>query len=264
MMNHKRGRRIKAFTLIELLVVIAIISILAAILFPVFARARENARKAACMSNLKQIGLAVQMYLQDYDGIFPFARNWYPNEGAYTATSTSDPLPGSWYTILQPYTKSYQVFICPTAGPITDSSGKLNFSGGYGWNVSGTKNYGYYSGIGNGFGAYLGAAGTPTGDRVNEASVSEPSQTILVTDPSSSGYTGNGIYAIGYIKSYIPVLHGGQVGPFYASPVVVPEFSGGGNYLFADGHVKYLQVSLSYGSALWNVDKSVTTGVLQP
>ncbi|MHC5879657.1 type II secretion system protein, partial [Streptococcus pyogenes] len=63
----------KAFTLIELLVVVAIISLLAAILFPVFARARENARKTSCMSNLKQMALATQMYVQDHDGRFPYA-----------------------------------------------------------------------------------------------------------------------------------------------------------------------------------------------
>ena len=69
-MNEKRGRG-KGFTLIELLVVIVIIAILAAILFPVFARARENARRASCQSNLKQIGLGFLMYAQDYDSVLP-------------------------------------------------------------------------------------------------------------------------------------------------------------------------------------------------
>lgn len=63
--------RLRALTLIELLVVIAIIAILAAILFPVFAQAREKARQTACLSNLKQVGLAVQMYAQDYDENIP-------------------------------------------------------------------------------------------------------------------------------------------------------------------------------------------------
>ena len=69
MQTHTSRKR--AFTLIELLVVIAIIAILAAILFPVFARARENARRASCLSNLKQIGLGVMQYNQDYDGHYP-------------------------------------------------------------------------------------------------------------------------------------------------------------------------------------------------
>lgn len=90
----------KAFTLIELLVVIAIISILAAILFPVFARARENARRASCLSNLKQIGLGVMMYVQDYDERFPYY--YYPTEG------------DTWIDVIQPYVKSKQVFHCPS------------------------------------------------------------------------------------------------------------------------------------------------------
>ena len=70
-MTSKGTGKTDGFTLIELLVVIAIISILAVILFPVFARARESARRASCMSNLKQIGLGMMMYVQDYDGRFP-------------------------------------------------------------------------------------------------------------------------------------------------------------------------------------------------
>jgi prepilin-type N-terminal cleavage/methylation domain-containing protein/prepilin-type processing-associated H-X9-DG protein len=96
----------RAFTLIELLVVIAIIAILAAILFPVFARARENARRASCQSNLKQIGLGILQYKQDYD-------ERYPNEGGGTLTD-----PG-WAYNIQPYVKSEQLFQCPseTGGP---------------------------------------------------------------------------------------------------------------------------------------------------
>ncbi len=69
--SNKNQSRFSAFTLIELLVVIAIIAILAAILFPVFARARENARRSSCSSNLKQLGLALAQYTQDYDGSYP-------------------------------------------------------------------------------------------------------------------------------------------------------------------------------------------------
>ena len=92
-----------AFTLIELLVVIAIIAILAAILFPVFGRARENARRASCQSNLKQIGLGFQQYAQDYDG-------WTSGSGVFVSSSAYH----SWPSTLFPYVKSDQLFSCPS------------------------------------------------------------------------------------------------------------------------------------------------------
>jgi prepilin-type N-terminal cleavage/methylation domain-containing protein/prepilin-type processing-associated H-X9-DG protein len=94
-----------AFTLIELLVVIAIIAILAAILFPVFARARENARRASCMSNLKQISLGVMQYTQDYDERMP---------SNYVKLTSSGSQIRWWADLIQPYVKSYQVFVCPS------------------------------------------------------------------------------------------------------------------------------------------------------
>ena len=87
-----------AFTLIELLVVIAIIAILAAILFPVFGRARENARRSSCQSNLKQIGLGIAQYTQDFDESYPLANMGGP----------------SWRQLMQPYLKSTQIFACPS------------------------------------------------------------------------------------------------------------------------------------------------------
>jgi prepilin-type N-terminal cleavage/methylation domain-containing protein len=92
--------RLRGFTLIELLVVIAIISILAAILFPVFARARENARRASCLSNLKQVGLGFMQYTQDYDEAYPLS--------SFPATNIS------WTASVQPYMKSLQIFRCPS------------------------------------------------------------------------------------------------------------------------------------------------------
>ena len=100
--NVKRG-----FTLIELLVVIAIIAILAAILFPVFARARENARRASCQSNLKQIALGVFMYDQDYDETLPPV-----SVTAGTGTTANNPY--GWADAMQPYLKSTQIFQCPS------------------------------------------------------------------------------------------------------------------------------------------------------
>jgi prepilin-type N-terminal cleavage/methylation domain-containing protein/prepilin-type processing-associated H-X9-DG protein len=107
------------FTLIELLVVIAIIAILAAILFPVFARARENARRASCQSNLKQQGLGIMQYVQDYD-------EKYPNAYSYE-TGTIQPAgwyPGYsfWQTMIYPYVKSEQVMRCPSASALASSS----------------------------------------------------------------------------------------------------------------------------------------------
>ncbi|HEX8550734.1 MAG TPA: DUF1559 domain-containing protein [Abditibacteriaceae bacterium] len=112
--SKKTVPRVSGFTLIELLVVIAIIAILAAILFPVFARARENARRSSCQSNLKQIALGVAQYTQDSDEKYPGT----PESGK------------TWVDQLQPYLKSKQIFVCPSG---TASNG---------W-VSGTDRFHY-------------------------------------------------------------------------------------------------------------------------
>jgi len=103
-----------AFTLIELLVVIAIIAILAAILFPVFAKAREKARQASCASNLKQVGVAMTMYASDYDDLYAYGADWqdkafpHPSWVAQLAT-----MPVVRF-VLDPYVKSMQVWVCPS------------------------------------------------------------------------------------------------------------------------------------------------------
>jgi len=235
------------FTLIELLVVVAIIAILASILFPVFARAREQARKASCQSNLKQIGMAVMMYVQDFD-------ERYPMGTLYSH--------GYFYDILDPYIKNDQIWICPTAGEIKDSGGHRRYSGGYGWNICGTT---ASVAIGNGFGYTSGAPCTPTGNiGVTLAEVEEPAGTVLAGDPASSGYSGNAIYLYSRWRSSFPTLHGGQVGPFYNSDGLTTvagephSYEGGGNYLFADGHVKYLPSNLAYANRnqLFNIVKN--------
>lgn len=105
------------FTLIELLVVIAIIALLAAILFPVFARARERARQTSCASNMKQIGLGIIQYVQDFDECLPYA-DFNPVMGA-SSPSPSNPVAGryKWMDAIYPYVKSEQIFNCPSSPP---------------------------------------------------------------------------------------------------------------------------------------------------
>jgi prepilin-type N-terminal cleavage/methylation domain-containing protein len=116
--HSSKDRRRNAFTLIELLVVIAIIAILAAVLFPVFAQAREKARQTACLSNLKQIGTALSMYMQDYDERLPDRRdlkNTLP--GGYRPWATwppSDPRCGWAAVVLDPYIKNGGIWSCPS------------------------------------------------------------------------------------------------------------------------------------------------------
>jgi len=109
-MSFRPAARRTAFTLIELLVVIAIIAILASILFPVFARARAKARQTSCLSNEKQLALAVQMYTQDYDECLP---SW--GYGPVDANGENGPAEGfySWDTVVFPYMKNQQILVCP-------------------------------------------------------------------------------------------------------------------------------------------------------
>lgn len=102
----------KAFTLIELLVVIAIIAILAAILFPVFAQARERARGISCLSNTKQMGLAIMMYTQDYDETY-FWQPWPGNQNPDWNFPIAQPSVG-FYDLMQPYVKNTGIFKCPS------------------------------------------------------------------------------------------------------------------------------------------------------
>lgn len=118
-------RRNRGFTLIELLVVMAIIAILAAILFPVFAAVRKQAHSAVCTSNLKQIGLALHMYLQDYDDRFPTGCDHNDRAVGY-AQPGPGPTPFVW-DLLNPYIKNRNLWECPGDSGYTAMGGRIDF-----------------------------------------------------------------------------------------------------------------------------------------
>lgn len=228
------ARRNRGFTLIELLVVIAIIAILAAILFPVFARARENARRASCMSNMKQLGLSFMQYTQDYDEQLPI--NSYP-QGANGNSAGAH----SWDVCLAPYAgvkvqagSSASIFRCPS--DVANDN---------------TRSYAvpYYGDYGPG-GAPTMVFGEVGGELVGVkiAIISEPARTLLMVEKSSSpagSATVNNTFA-GYSSSYVayPKTNDGVLPGGYCQDEATPDRTThleGWNYLFCDGHVKWLR-----------------------
>ena len=203
MENYKGLQKMKkAFTLIELLVVIAIIAILAAILFPVFAQARDKARSASCLSNLKQIGTSTMMYVQDYDeSYYPHRFNCRDNSGAFQVCPgyVGDPAASAydanssmrfyWVHLLQPYVKNYSLFKCPSNGtafvPGDKAKVVFNAPGALGANYGGQNSYGHNDAWMSPAGAFADASGNPVS--VAGASVSRPAGVILVTDASYYG-----------------------------------------------------------------------------
>ncbi len=205
-------RKRAGFTLIELLVVIAIIAILAAILFPVFAKAREKARQTACLNNMNQMGKATLQYVQDYDESY-YPHRWNcdstggntPNEtcpgyvdssgnriGAAAKLSGGAEQRYYWMYLLQPYIKSYAVFTCPS-NPIAynagDNSGTdhnlTGTPGATGVDYGGQNSYGHNDAWMSPAGAFAGAGGVPAS--IKDAQVPRPSSTILIVDTTYYG-----------------------------------------------------------------------------
>jgi prepilin-type N-terminal cleavage/methylation domain-containing protein/prepilin-type processing-associated H-X9-DG protein len=218
--------RKRGFTLIELLVVIAIIAILAAILFPVFAQAREKARQASCLSNQKQVATAVLMYVQDYDETFPFY-DWTP--------------PGQrimWFQVIVPYLKANQIYKCPSLprpgdiGSATDTNSILLYNRIAGIGVSHPH-------------VFAGRADGSTPGAVPAQSLgvfNKPASTLMTGD---SELLENGQLVGG------PVLYcrvawpngngGGKAEPYTIYNQVSARHSGGAIVTFIDGHAQWMR-----------------------
>ncbi len=209
-MPTRSVRARSGFTLIELLVVIAIIAILAAILFPVFAQAREKARQTQCLSNCKQIANAVLMYAQDYDetlvpmGVGEFSFQVYTQ-------------------LLDPYLKGPQVWVCPSAG-ITATTPPMRTVG---MNFMVAKSFVFYS--------FLNPKPTP----VTMTMMEYPAELILMADAQPLGYTSN------FTPSTRPFTACQAADPNRtptAAHIPYKRHSGGANYIFGDGHAKWTKV----------------------
>lgn len=242
----------RGFTLIELLVVIAIIAILAAILFPVFARARENARRSSCQSNLKQIGLGFAQYLQDFDGRYPYGADH--TVGGTTMDESDGHL---WMDKLQPYLKSRQVFTCPSAKTIkTAYYGDLDATGttyrtwiGYGYN-------GYLDGTRWPASGYGALAIAPL-----ETEITKPAQTVLVMD--AVGCNGGAVGScLGYVSGNYTVENSSAVDVNFDPPtstsqpydqIAAGRHLGTNNVVFCDGHVKAIRKADMLASATPNL-----------
>jgi len=218
----------RAFTLIELLVVIAIIAILAAILFPVFAQARDAARKTACLSNQKQIGLGMLMYVQDYDTTWPAQ----PTDGYLIAGAGG--LPWNYKDSILPYTKNEQIWLCPSNLP----NGTL---------ATRPPNIGYHMN-----GNVFVAAGLP------EAAMAAPAN-LLILRESGKGLVFQNAYLRPYRGNCDDVINYENS----SANNYMPHMKGY-NILLADGHAKWYKSGQANLLSMFPGDSGPSTKTLHP
>jgi len=214
--RHRRLSPLSGFTLIELLVVIAIIAILAAILFPVFAQAREKARSISCLSNEKQLGVAAMQYSQDNDEFMPEV--WTPGNVV-------------WWQQLNPYVKNQQVYLCPDDTYDRGSNGTpVSYAIAFIWGdwgdcpAAGCSNQGKFSAAGN-----------------NLSTIKSPSSTIAFMERFNNYKNWNQTWAADMFCDDGEFLYG--QGGSATSPKLraATAHAGGSNYVFCDGHAKWLR-----------------------
>jgi len=209
-MNFSNNLKSKGFTLIELLVVIAIIAILAAILFPVFAQAREKARATACLSNTKQLALGFQMYADDYDEMFPASAGSDSYASSTGVSGAWNHQSGSIMLQLDPYIKSEKIFTCPSAAKWAIGS----YAGDNTWKY---KSYMFNGGI------FDYAKGTQS-----IGAIARPSEIILNIETSGQE-PHNRMVPFWYLNN----LHW-----WSSTNYISNRHNDGFNAAFADGHAK--------------------------